>query len=101
MKAIYNLDVHVDSKSTKYSSLTKEETKSSSSTDTSSSHPSPPTPVVCEMHKEAQQVAGGPTSLGDTSKYLAHLHLSSGHDASADFIAKADHVISALKDSIP
>ncbi|GKB25234.1 hypothetical protein Tco_0864635 [Tanacetum coccineum] len=36
--------------------------------DKSPSHPSPPTPVVGEMHKEAQQAAGGPTSLGATSE---------------------------------
>ncbi|GKA92337.1 hypothetical protein Tco_0814262 [Tanacetum coccineum] len=34
----------------------------------SPSHPSPPTPVVGEMHKEAQQAAGGPTSLWATSE---------------------------------
>nr|GEY04250.1 hypothetical protein [Tanacetum cinerariifolium] len=64
IKAICNLDVHVDSKAPKYSSPIKEasksqsehskkETKSSSAMDTSPSHPSPPTPVVGEMHKEA------------------------------------------------
>ncbi|GJU12989.1 hypothetical protein Tco_1135385 [Tanacetum coccineum] len=46
----------------------KKETKSSSAMDTSPSHPSPPTPVVGEMHKEAQQAAGGPTSLGATNE---------------------------------
>ncbi|GJV45761.1 hypothetical protein Tco_1430297 [Tanacetum coccineum] len=46
--------------------------------DTSTSHPSPPTPVVGEMHKEAQQAAGGLTSLGDTSEDGAHPQLSSG-----------------------
>ncbi|GKA45684.1 hypothetical protein Tco_0738480 [Tanacetum coccineum] len=45
--------------------------------DTSPSHPSPPTPVVGEMHKEAQQATGGLTSLGDTSKDGAHPQLSS------------------------
>ncbi|GJW38727.1 hypothetical protein Tco_0064572 [Tanacetum coccineum] len=107
MKAIYNLDVPVDSKAPKYSSSTEEapqgkkpraksrlrrqqsskhtsesttdasksqyghsknETKSSSAMDTSLSHPSPPTPVVGEIHKDAQQVAGGPTSLGPQVK---------------------------------
>ncbi|GKC77899.1 hypothetical protein Tco_1128673 [Tanacetum coccineum] len=102
MKAIYNLDVPVDSKAPKYSSPTEEvpqgkkpgarsglkrklsskhtsesttkasksqsghskkETKSSSAINTSPSHPSPPTLVVGEMHKEAQQAAGGPTCL--------------------------------------
>ncbi|GKC38577.1 hypothetical protein Tco_1050961, partial [Tanacetum coccineum] len=32
--------------------------------DRTPSHPLPPTPMVSEMHKEAQQAAGGPTSLG-------------------------------------
>ncbi|GKE60948.1 hypothetical protein Tco_1511315 [Tanacetum coccineum] len=112
MKAIYNLDVPVDSKAPKYSSPTEEvpqgkkpgarsglkrklsskhtsesttkasksqsghskkETKSSSAINTSPSHPSPPTLVVGEMHKEAQQAAGGPISLGDTSEDGAYL----------------------------
>ncbi|GJS94905.1 hypothetical protein Tco_0801873 [Tanacetum coccineum] len=121
MKAIYNLDVHVDSKAPKYSSPTEEvpqgkkararsglrrkqslkhtsesttkasksqfghskkETKSSLAMDTSPSHPSPPTPVVGEMHKEAQQAAGGPTYLGDTSKDEAHPQLNNGSNPS-------------------
>nr|GEV18088.1 hypothetical protein [Tanacetum cinerariifolium] len=71
------------------SSHSKKENKSSSAIDTSPSHPSPPTLVVGEMHKEAQLAAGGPTSLGDTR-----------HDALADFIAEADLGISAPKDPI-
>ncbi|GKB03904.1 hypothetical protein Tco_0832047 [Tanacetum coccineum] len=58
--------------------------------DTSLNHPSPLILVVGEMHKEARQAAGGLISLGDTSKDGAHPQLSSGHDASADFTAKAD-----------
>nr|GEX94993.1 hypothetical protein [Tanacetum cinerariifolium] len=50
--------------------------------DTSPSHPSPPTPMVGEMHKEAQKATGGPTSLGDTSKDGAHPQLSSGSNTS-------------------
>nr|GEY90166.1 hypothetical protein [Tanacetum cinerariifolium] len=46
--------------------------------DKSPSHPSPSTLVVVEMHKEAQQAAGGPTSLGATSEEGAHPQLSSG-----------------------
>ncbi|GJT57240.1 retrovirus-related pol polyprotein from transposon TNT 1-94 [Tanacetum coccineum] len=42
------------------------DTQSSSAKDISPSHPSPPTPVGGEMHKEVHQVAGGPTSLGAT-----------------------------------
>ncbi|GKE20405.1 hypothetical protein Tco_1431917 [Tanacetum coccineum] len=49
--------------------------------DTSPSHPSPPTPVVGEMHKEAQQAAGGPTSLEATNEEGAHPQLSGGMSA--------------------
>ncbi|GJR52772.1 hypothetical protein Tco_1403293 [Tanacetum coccineum] len=113
MKAICNLDVRMDSKASKNSSQTEEteasksktgqskkETQSSSAKDKSSSHPSPPTPVVGEMHKEAHQAAGGPTSLGATSKEGVRPQLSSGHDASADSTAEADPGLSAPKDSI-
>ncbi|GJV80226.1 hypothetical protein Tco_1516096 [Tanacetum coccineum] len=53
------------------------------------------------MHKEAQQAAGGPTSLGATSKEIAHPYLSSGHDASANSIAEADPRNSTPNNSIP
>nr|GEV40978.1 uncharacterized mitochondrial protein AtMg00810-like [Tanacetum cinerariifolium] len=79
----------------------KKKIKSSSAIDTSPSHPSPPTLVVGEIHKEAQQAAGNPTSLEDTSKDGAHPQINSGYDASADFTAKANLGISAPKDSIP
>nr|GFA12176.1 hypothetical protein [Tanacetum cinerariifolium] len=49
---------------------------------------------------QAQQAAGGPTSLGATDEEGAHPQLSSGHDASADSITEADPRISAPKDSI-
>nr|GEZ20563.1 hypothetical protein [Tanacetum cinerariifolium] len=65
MNSIFNLDVPVDSKALKPSSQTEE---SNSAKDKSPSHPSPLTPVVGEMHKEAHQATGGPTSLGDTSE---------------------------------
>ncbi|GJT22594.1 retrovirus-related pol polyprotein from transposon TNT 1-94 [Tanacetum coccineum] len=84
-QAICNLDVHVDSIAPKYSSPTEEvpqgkkpgarsglKRKKSSKHTPNLSHPSPATPVVGEMHKEAQQAAGGPTSLGDTSEDGAH-----------------------------
>ncbi|GJT71864.1 hypothetical protein Tco_1031150 [Tanacetum coccineum] len=64
----------------------EKDTQCSSARDKSPSHPLPPTPVVGEMHKEAQQAAGGPTSLGATSKEGAHPQLSSGHEASANSI---------------
>ncbi|GKC16385.1 hypothetical protein Tco_1013167 [Tanacetum coccineum] len=114
IKAICNLDVHVDSKAPKPSLQTEEteasksktgqskkETQFSSTKDKSPSHPSPPTPVVGEIHKEAQQATDGPTSLGATSKEGAHPQLSSGHDALADSTAKADPVLSAPNNSIP
>ncbi|GJU14105.1 retrovirus-related pol polyprotein from transposon TNT 1-94 [Tanacetum coccineum] len=79
----------------------EKETQSSSAKDKSPSHLSPPTPVVGEMHKEAQQVAGGPTSLGATSEEGSHPQLSSGCDASVDSTAEADPEISAPNDFIP
>ncbi|GKG05219.1 hypothetical protein Tco_0325305, partial [Tanacetum coccineum] len=77
MKAICNLDVPVDSKAPKPSLQTEEkkETQSSSAKDKSPSHPSPPTPVVDEMHKEAHQL---------------HSKSASAHDVSADFTAESD-----------
>nr|GEV31309.1 hypothetical protein [Tanacetum cinerariifolium] len=95
MKAICNLDVTVDSKALKPCLQTEEETKSSSAKDKSPSHHLPPTPVVGEMHKEAQQAVGGPTSLGATSVEGAHPQLSSGISTT-----EADPRISAPKDSI-
>ncbi|GJR86017.1 hypothetical protein Tco_0210028 [Tanacetum coccineum] len=77
------------------------DTQSSSDKDKSPGHPSPPTSVVGEMHKEAQQAAGGPTSLGATSEEGAHPQLSSGHDASVDSTAEADAGNPAPNDSIP
>nr|GEX84693.1 hypothetical protein [Tanacetum cinerariifolium] len=100
MKAICNLDVHVDYKAPKPSSQNEKETKSSSAKDKSPSHHSPPTPVVGEMHKEAQQAAGGLTSLGATSEEGSYLQLNSGHDALADSIAEADPGIPTPKDPI-
>ncbi|GKE39249.1 hypothetical protein Tco_1462654 [Tanacetum coccineum] len=112
MKAICNLDVHVDSKALKPSSQTEEtkaskskigqsekETQSSSAKEKSPSHPSPPTPVVGEMHKEAQQ--GGPTSLGATSKEGAHPLLNSGCNALVDSTTEADPGTSAPNDFVP
>ncbi|GJV23492.1 hypothetical protein Tco_1376187 [Tanacetum coccineum] len=72
------------------------ETQSSSTKDKSPSHPSPSTPVVGEMHKDAQQADGGPTSLGATNEEGAHPQLSS-----ADSIAEADPGKSAPNDFIP
>nr|GEY92850.1 hypothetical protein [Tanacetum cinerariifolium] len=84
MKAICNLYVPVDSKAPKPSLQTEEVPQ-----------------VVGEMHKEAQQVAGGPTSLGATSEKGAYPQPSNGHDALTDFTAKADPENFAPNDSIP
>ncbi|GKB94943.1 hypothetical protein Tco_0981080 [Tanacetum coccineum] len=85
-KAICNIDVAVDSQALKTSSQTEKvpqdkETQSSSAKDKSPNHPSPSTSVVGEMHKEAPQAAGGPTSLEATSEEGAHPQLSSGMSA--------------------
>nr|GEW10872.1 hypothetical protein [Tanacetum cinerariifolium] len=97
-KAIYNLDMPMDSKVPKYSSPTEEETKSNSVMDTSPSHPSPQILVVDEMHKEAQQAAGGPTSLGDTNEDGAYPQLSSGSNPSV-LVDKTKSVRDGLKTS--
>ncbi|GJR07198.1 hypothetical protein Tco_0530182 [Tanacetum coccineum] len=68
MKAICNLDVHVDSKAPKYSSPTK----------------------------EAQKATGGLKSLGDTSKDRVHPQLSSGSNPSV-LIDKTKSVRDGLK----
>ncbi|GJU54185.1 hypothetical protein Tco_1227899, partial [Tanacetum coccineum] len=68
----------------------EKETQSSSAKDKIPSHPSPPTLVVGEINKEAQQAAGGPTSLGATSEEGAHPQLNSRYNASTDFTAKYD-----------
>nr|GEY76971.1 hypothetical protein [Tanacetum cinerariifolium] len=108
MKAICNLVVPVDSKAPKPSSQDEKvpkakilelqldsEEKSSLAKNKSPSHPSPPIPMVGKMHKEAQQAASGPTSLGATSKEGAHPQLSS------DSKAKANPGLSSLNDYIP
>ncbi|GJW80521.1 hypothetical protein Tco_0144496 [Tanacetum coccineum] len=78
----------------------EKETQSSSAKDKRPSHPSPPTPVVGEMHKDPHQAAGGPTSLGATSKDGAYPQLSSGHDALVDSTVEANPGLSAHNDSI-
>ncbi|GKA66306.1 hypothetical protein Tco_0766114 [Tanacetum coccineum] len=106
MKAICKLDVHVVSKAPKPSSQSEEvpqgkkpraksRLRRKQSSKHTSDHPLPPTPVVGEMHNEAQQAASGPTSLEATSEEGAHPQLSSGHDASADSIAEVDPGLSA------
>ncbi|GKC62032.1 hypothetical protein Tco_1089630 [Tanacetum coccineum] len=72
------------------------ETQSSSAKDKSPSHPSPSTPMVGEMHKEAQQAACGPTSLWATSKEGAHPQLSSGTNLSV-LVDKTKSVGNGLK----
>ncbi|GKB14395.1 hypothetical protein Tco_0848318 [Tanacetum coccineum] len=83
MKASVTRCVPVDSRcSNNLPHKTEEETKSSSAKYNSPSYPLPPILVVGEMHKEAQQAAGGPTSLGATSEEGAHPQLSSGSNPS-------------------
>ncbi|GKA17056.1 hypothetical protein Tco_0696893 [Tanacetum coccineum] len=48
------------------------------------------TPMDTGMHKEDQQVTGGPTSLGVTTSFIVHSESVSGFDALADSTAKAD-----------
>ncbi|GJZ34292.1 hypothetical protein Tco_0580109 [Tanacetum coccineum] len=66
--------------------------------DTSPSHPSPPTPVVGEMHKEAQQAAGGPTSLEATNEEGAHPQLSGDKTKSAGDGLKTAHTTSGANE---
>ncbi|GJY74145.1 hypothetical protein Tco_0478576 [Tanacetum coccineum] len=99
--------------------------ESSSAKDSNPSQPLVSKPVDTGMHKEDQQVAGGPTSLGVTSEegarpqlssgmsvfsklkpiYLAsviiHYESVSGYDASANSTAKANPRTSAPIDSLP
>ncbi|GKA40572.1 hypothetical protein Tco_0733165 [Tanacetum coccineum] len=73
------------------------ENMSSSALDNNLSHASAFTPVVDELHKEDQQAAGGPTSLGSSVKkepVLSSVVIS-------DSTAKADPGKSAPRDSIP
>ncbi|GJT30748.1 hypothetical protein Tco_0911023, partial [Tanacetum coccineum] len=98
---------------------------SSSALDTNPSQPPASTYVDVGMHKEDQQAAGGPTSLGVTSEEGSHPQLSSGmsasnlnqpiflasfiiysefalgRDASIDSTAEADSRESAPHDFIP
>ncbi|GKC62841.1 hypothetical protein Tco_1095439, partial [Tanacetum coccineum] len=102
-----------------------QETKSSSTLDKNPSQSSTSTPMVAEMHKDDQQAAGGPTSLGVTgeegadpqlnSGMSAFIHIKpvysasfiiyyksvSGCDASVDSTSEADPGISYPNDSIP
>nr|GEW97226.1 retrovirus-related Pol polyprotein from transposon TNT 1-94 [Tanacetum cinerariifolium] len=102
MLAIRKLDVPVISKALKPTSQTKE-VPQGKKPGAKRQNPKPSitsTPVVGEMHKEANQAAGGPTSLADTSEEGAHPQLSSGHDASAYSITKVDPRSSTPNDSI-
>ncbi|GJT47666.1 hypothetical protein Tco_0973823 [Tanacetum coccineum] len=96
----HSSESHTEASKSKTGQLEKE-TQSSSAKDKSPSHPLPPTPLVGEMHKEAHQAAGGPTSLGATSEERVHPQLSSGCDALADSTTEADPGLSAPNDSIP
>nr|GEU68597.1 hypothetical protein [Tanacetum cinerariifolium] len=80
-------------------SQSNKETQSSLAKDKSPSHPSPSTPVVGEMHKEAQQAAGGPSSLEPTSEEGAHPHLSSGMDEETQNYS-LDHKLAGTNPSV-
>ncbi|GJY43034.1 hypothetical protein Tco_0431247 [Tanacetum coccineum] len=93
--------------------------------DSNPSQPPVSTPVDTEMHKEDQQVTGGPTSLGVTSEeranpqlssgmsafnlnkhiysasFIIHSESASGNDASALSTAEADPGNSAPSDFVP
>ncbi|GJZ44230.1 hypothetical protein Tco_0591485 [Tanacetum coccineum] len=99
--------------------------ESSSAKDSNPSQPPVFTPLDTGMHKEDQQAAGGPTSLGVTSEEGAHPQLSSGmsafsklkaiysasviirfesasgYDASTNSTAEADPGTFAPNDSLP
>ncbi|GKF24667.1 hypothetical protein Tco_0076989, partial [Tanacetum coccineum] len=103
----------------------KRKKESSLAMDSNPSQTSAFTPVVAERHKEDQQAAGGPTSLGVTSEegahpqlnsgmsaftyiepvflasYIFHFDFASGNDASADFTTEVDPKISAPNDFVP
>ncbi|GKA23911.1 hypothetical protein Tco_0709944 [Tanacetum coccineum] len=64
---------------TSHSQKSKE---SSSAMDSNLRQPSVSTPVDTEMHKDDQQAAGGPSSLGATSEEGAHPQLNSGSNLS-------------------
>ncbi|GJU04179.1 hypothetical protein Tco_1114517 [Tanacetum coccineum] len=59
----------------------KKRKESSSAMDSNPSQPPVSTPIDTGMHKEDQQVTGGPTSLGVTSEARANPQLSSGMSA--------------------
>ncbi|GJU42955.1 hypothetical protein Tco_1200221 [Tanacetum coccineum] len=112
IKAICNIDVRVDSQALKSSSQTEKVPQGKKLGAKKNSvqfcqgkkpkPPSPSTPMVGEMHKEAQQAAGGPTSLGATSKEGAHPQLSSGTNLSVhvdETISAGDGLKTAHTDS--
>ncbi|GKC73045.1 hypothetical protein Tco_1118928, partial [Tanacetum coccineum] len=87
----------------------KKETKSSLAKDKSPSHPSPPTRVVGEMHKEAQQAAGSnPSVLVDKIKSArdglktAHTDSGANEESRGDDISlkvKLEDLSNILKDT--
>ncbi|GKC95714.1 hypothetical protein Tco_1161156 [Tanacetum coccineum] len=120
MKAIYNLDVPVDSKSPKPSSNvkskevtngrsskaptgsktghSKKRKESSSAMDSNPSQPPVSTLVDTGLHKEDQQATGGPTSLGVTSEARANPQLSSDKTIFARDGLKTAHTDSSVNE---
>nr|GEX24852.1 hypothetical protein [Tanacetum cinerariifolium] len=66
----------------------KRKKESNSAMDSNPSQTSASIPVVAEMHKEDQQLTGGPTSLGVTNEARANPPISSG--VSDDVLVKMD-----------
>ncbi|GJR10172.1 hypothetical protein Tco_0792824 [Tanacetum coccineum] len=75
------------------------ETRSSSAKDKSLSHPSPPTPLVGKIHKQAQQAVGGPPVKNEPT--LNSVVSASGCNTLADSTIEADPGTSAPNDFIP
>ncbi|GJX90441.1 hypothetical protein Tco_0343767 [Tanacetum coccineum] len=77
----------------------EKDTQSSSAKDKSSSHPSPPTLVVGEMHKDTTS-SWWPNIFRGHHFFHLHSESTSGHKALADSTAEADPGLFAPNDSI-
>ncbi|GKC87169.1 hypothetical protein Tco_1147818 [Tanacetum coccineum] len=75
--------------------------ESSSAKDSNLSQPLVSTLVDTGMHKEDQQAAGGPTSLGVTTSIIIHSESASGYDALADSTTEVDPETSVPNDYLP
>ncbi|GKD71766.1 hypothetical protein Tco_1325856, partial [Tanacetum coccineum] len=76
----------------------EKDTQSSSARDKSPSHPSPPTPMVGEMHKEAEQAAGSnPSVLVDKTKSTRDRLKTAHTDSGANKESRADDISLKVK----